>query len=74
MDGQEPLHMAAPTKRKSIAEEKYSEKDFLVEQISVERGSPTSFVPEVITCVLQLVMTFNVILIANKLLIYCQKI
>ena len=66
MDGQETFLMAASNKKKSIAEEKYSEKDVLVEQISVERSSPTSFLPEVITFLLKFTYSFNMMLMAES--------
>jgi hypothetical protein len=52
IDGQETFFLGGSTKKESIAEAKYSEKDVLVEQISVERSSPTYFLPEVITYLL----------------------
>ena len=66
MEGQETFLVPASNNNKNIAEEKYSEKEAVVEQISVERSPPTSFVPEVITFVLNLVLPLNIILTTVK--------
>ena len=48
MEAHAPLTTLEKDRKQSVAEEKNDQNVFLVEQISLERSSPPSFIPEVI--------------------------
>ena len=48
MEAHAPLTTLEKDRKQSVAEEKNDQNLFLVEQISLDRSSPPSFIPEVI--------------------------
>ena len=50
MEAHAPLTTLEKDRKQSVAEEKNDQNVFLVEQISLDRSSPPSFIPEVIDC------------------------
>ena len=65
IDGHIDLDKFQPDKIIGLAKQRHPEQEFLVEQISLDRSSPPSFIPEVIA----LIFEYNILIHILKLVI-----